>query len=94
VHNSPPSPRHPRARADLTFRPEAGQFALRDPQGTTARCLTLVGALVWTCCDGRHDAEAIAQRVSLALPEAGDPAAVQASVNRLLAQLSQDGMLA
>ncbi len=84
----------PRARPDLTFRPEAGQLALRDRAGAVARRLNLVGALVWTCCDGRHDAEAIARLVVRALPDAGAASAVRADVNRLLDQFSRDGMLA
>jgi hypothetical protein len=94
VHNSPSGARHPRARPDLTFRPEAGQLTLRDRQGATARRLSLIGALVWTYCDGLHDAETIARHVSRDLPEAGDPSAVRASVARLLDQFTQDGMLA
>jgi hypothetical protein len=92
-HSPSPSPR-PRARRDLTFGAEAGQLALRDRAGATARRLSLLDALVWTYCDGRHDVRAIARHVSAALPEAGDHSAVQAAVASLLAQLAREGMLA
>ena len=91
MHNSPPTKHFPRARSDLTFRPVEGQFALTDRAGTQTECLSLVAALVWTYCDGRHDGDAIAKAVARELPDAdGD---VQARVTALLAQFVRQGMI-
>jgi hypothetical protein len=94
VHNFSSTPPRPRARGDLTFGADAGQLALRDRAGATARRLSLLDALVWTYCDGRHDARAIARHVSAALPEAGDDSAIESAVASLLAQFAREGMVA
>jgi Coenzyme PQQ synthesis protein D (PqqD) len=91
VHNSPRTKHYPRARPDLTFRPVEGHFALTDRTGTQTERLSLVAALVWTYCDGRHDPDAIAGAVARELPEAGDD--VQARVTAFLAQFARQGMV-
>jgi hypothetical protein len=83
--------RYPRARADLTFRPGEGHFALTDRAGAQTERLSLVAALVWTYCDGRHAPDAIAEAVARELPEAGDD--VPAHVAALLARFDSQGML-
>ncbi len=82
---------YPRARPDLIFRPVEGHFALTDRAGTQADRLTLVAALVWTYCDGRHGPEAIAEAVARELPEAGDD--LQARVAALLVQFAKRGIV-
>jgi len=91
VHNSPRTKHYPRARPDLTFRPVEGHFALTDRAGVQTERLSLVAALVWTYCDGRHEPDAIAAAVARELPEAGDD--VQARVTALLAQFVSQGMV-
>jgi hypothetical protein len=91
VHNSPRTKHYPRARPDLTFRPVEGHFALTDRAGTQSERLSLVAALVWTYCDGRHDPDAIAEAVARELPEAGND--VPARVTALLAQFARQGMV-
>jgi coenzyme PQQ synthesis protein D (PqqD) len=91
VHNSPRTKHYPRARPDLTFRSVEGQFALTDRAGTHTERLSLVAALVWTYCDGRHDPDTIADAVARDLPEAGHD--VQARVTALLAQFASQGMV-
>jgi hypothetical protein len=87
-------PDRPRARADLTFRPVGSAFALYDRAGRAAQTLNLTAALVWTDCDGRHDAEAIAAAVARDLPDAGGLDAMEHRVALLLAQFAARGMLA
>ena len=82
---------YPRARADLTFRSVEGHFALADRAGAQTERLSLVAALVWTYCDGRHAPDAIAEAVARELPEAGDD--VPAHVAALLARFTSQGML-
>jgi hypothetical protein len=91
VHNSQRTKHYPRARSHLTFRPVEGHFALTDLAGPQTERLTLVAALVWTYCDGRHDPEAIAEAVARELPEAGDD--VRARVTAFLAQVVSQGMV-
>ncbi len=91
MHNSPRTKHYPRARPDLTFRPVEGHFALTDRAGVQTERLSLVAALVWTYCDGRHEPDAIAAAVARELPEAGDD--VQARVAALLAQFVSQGMV-
>jgi hypothetical protein len=91
VHNSPRTKHYPRARPDLTFRPVEGHFALTDRAGAQTERLSLVAALVWTYCDGRHDREAIVEAVARELPEVGDD--VHARVTALLAQFISRGMV-
>jgi Coenzyme PQQ synthesis protein D (PqqD) len=91
VHNSPRTQRYPRARPDLTFRPVEGHFTLTDRTGAQTERLSLVAALVWTYCDGRHDPDTIAEAVARDLPEAGDD--VQARVTALLARFASQGMV-
>ena len=91
MHNSPRTKHYPRARPDLTFRPVEGHFALTDRAGVHTERLSLVAALVWTYCDGRHDPDTIAEAVARDLPEAGDD--VQARVTALLAQFASQGMV-
>ena len=83
--------RYPRARADLTFRPVEGQFALTDRTGCQTDRLTLLAALVWTYCDGRHAPDAIAEAVARELPDA--EADTPARVAALLARFTDQGML-
>ena len=82
---------YPRARADLTFRPVEGHFSLTDRTGAQTEQLSLVAALVWTYCDGRHAPDAIAEAVARELPEAG--ATGPAQVSALLARFASQGML-
>jgi len=92
-----PLPRVLRADETATLIESVDQqtpLALRDRAGATARRLSLLDALVWTYCDGRHDARAIARHVSAALPEAGDDSAIESTVASLLAQLAREGMVA
>jgi hypothetical protein len=91
VHKSPRATHYPRARADLTFRPVAGHFALTDRAGSQTEMLSLVAALAWTYCDGRHAPEAIAEAVARELPEAGED--VQARVTALLARFASQGIV-
>jgi len=91
VHNSPRTKHYPRARSDLTFRPVEGHFALTDRTGAQAERLSLVAALAWTYCDGRHDPDTIAEAVARDLPEAGYD--VPAQVTALLAQFVTQGMV-
>lgn len=91
VHKSPLKPQYPRARPDLTFRPAGGQLALTDRTGTQTERLSLIAALVWTYCDGRHAPETIAAEVARELPDAGED--VQARVSALLAQFASRGIL-
>jgi hypothetical protein len=91
VHNSPRTKHYPRARPDLTFRPVEGSFALTDRAGAQTERLSLVAALVWTYCDGRHDPDAIAEAVARELPEAADD--VQARVTALLAQFARQELV-
>jgi hypothetical protein len=91
VQKSPRRARYPRARADLTFRPIGGQFALTDRAGAQADQLSLIAALVWTYCDGRHAPDAIAEAVARELPEAGED--MPARVAALLARFTSQGML-
>lgn len=93
MQKSTPRRAYPRARADLTFRPVEGQFALTDPTGRRAQLLNLTAALVWTYCDGQHRPEAIAAAIAQALPEAGDRSAVHDRVVSLLDQFASQGML-
>jgi hypothetical protein len=90
VYNSPRTKHYPRARPDLTFRPVEGHFALTDRAGAQTERLSLVAALVWTYCDGRHDRDAIAEAVARELPAASvDVQALRA----LLAQFVRQGMV-
>ena len=82
---------YPRARTDLTFRPVEGQFALTDRAGAQTDRLTLIAALVWTYCDGRHAADAIAEAVARELPDAGED--VPARVTALLARFASQGIV-
>jgi len=91
VQKSPRRSRYPRARADLTFRPVEGQFALTDRTGLQTDRLTLLAALVWTYCDGRHAPGANAEAVARELPDAGDD--TPARVAALLARFTSQGML-
>jgi hypothetical protein len=90
VYNSPRTKHYPRARPDLTFRPVEGHFALTDRAGAQTERLSLVAALVWTYCDGRHDRDAIAEAVARELPDASVD--VQA-LTALLAQFVRQGMV-
>jgi Coenzyme PQQ synthesis protein D (PqqD) len=87
VQKSPRSGHFPRARPDLTFRPVGGDFALTDRAGAQTERLSLVAAIVWTYCDGRHAPEAIAEAVARELPEAAD------DVETLLARFARQGIV-
>lgn len=91
MHKSPRTSSYPRARADLTFRPVDGHFALTDRAGAQADRLTLLAALAWTYCDGRHAPEAIAEAVARELPDAGDD--VRDRVTALLARFASQGIV-
>ena len=91
MHNSPRTNRYPRARADLAFWPTEGHFTLADRTGAQSERLSLVAALVWTHCDGRHDPATIAEAVARELPEAGED--VRDRVSALLAQFVRQGMV-
>jgi coenzyme PQQ synthesis protein D (PqqD) len=91
VQNSPRTVHYPRARPDLTFRPVEGHFALTDRAGAQTDRLTLIAALVWTYCDGRHAADAIAEAVARELPDAGED--VPARVTALLARFASQGIV-
>lgn len=91
MYNSPRTRHYPRARPDLTFRPVDGDFALTDRSGAQTERLSLVAALVWTYCDGRHDPATIAEAVARELPDAGED--VQDRVAALLAQFARQGMV-
>jgi hypothetical protein len=82
---------YPRARTDLTFRPLQGQFALADRAGALSERLSLVAALVWTYCDGRHAPDAIAAAVARELPDAGED--VHQRVRALLDRFASQGMV-
>ena len=90
MQKSPRSARYPRARPDLTFRPADGQLTLTDG-GARSERLSLIAALVWTYCDGRHAPEAIAAAVARELPDTvGD---VEDRVTALLAHFARRGIL-
>jgi hypothetical protein len=91
VHKFPRTALYPRARPDLTFRPVEGHFALADRAGTLSERLSLVAALVWTYCDGRHAPDAIAAAVARELPDAGED--VHERVGALLARFASQGMV-
>ncbi|HKT61112.1 MAG TPA: PqqD family protein [Gemmatimonadales bacterium] len=91
MQKSPRRPRYPRARADLTFRPVEGHFALTDHAGLQTERLTLLAALVWTYCDGRHAPDAIAEAVARELPDAGED--TRARVTALLERFTSQGMV-
>ena len=91
MQNSLRRARYPRARADLTFRPVEGHFALTDRAGAQTELLTLAAALVWTYCDGRHAPEAIAKAIARALPEAAEDASER--VAALLSRFRSKGIL-
>ena len=91
MQNSPRTAHYPRARPDLTFRPVEGHFALTDRAGAQTDRLTLIAALVWTYCDGRHAADAIAEAVARELPDAGED--VPARVTALLARFASQGIV-
>jgi hypothetical protein len=91
VQKSSRASAYPRARPDLTFRPSNGQFTLNDRAGAQADRLSLVAAVIWTYCDGRHAPDAIAEAIARELPEAGND--VPARVASVLARFSSQGML-
>jgi hypothetical protein len=91
VQKSTRTTAYPRARPDLTFRPSNGQFTLNDRAGAQADSLSLVAAVIWTYCDGRHAADAIAEAVARELPDAGED--VPARVTALLARFASRGIV-
>jgi hypothetical protein len=91
VHNLRPTKHYPRARPDLTFQPVEGHFTLTDRADAQTERLSVVAALAWTYCDGRHDRDAIAEAVARDLPGADGDA--QARVTALLAQFVRQGMV-
>ena len=91
MQKSPRTTAYPRARPDLTFRPSDGQFTLNDRAGAQADRLSLVAAVIWTYCDGRHAPDAIAEAIARDFPEVGND--VPARVASVLARFSSQGML-
>ena len=91
MHKPTRTSHYPRARADLTFRPVEGHFALTDRAGVQTEVLSLMAALAWTYCDGRHAPETIAEAVARELPDAGED--VQGRVTALLAGFASRGMV-
>jgi hypothetical protein len=91
VHKLPRTSAYPRARTDLTFRPVEGHFALADRAGALSERLSLVAALVWTYCDGRHAPDAIAAAVARELPDVGED--VHERVSAVLARFASQGMV-
>ena len=91
MQKSPRTPRYPRARPDLTFRPVEGHFALTDRTGAQAERLNLVAALVWTYCDGHHAPDAIAEAVARELPDTDED--VPSRVTALLARFTSQGIV-
>src|SRR5438270_13360436 len=82
----------PLARTDkLTVRAMPDETLVYDLERHKAHCLNRTASLVWEHCDGRHDADGLAELLAreLALPAAEAAAAARLA----LEQLSRRGLL-
>lgn len=68
-----------------------GGLVLFHSQGALILTLNQTGALIWECCDGTHDVEAIAAQLRDVFPEAAD---AERDVRSLLSRLCEAGIIA
>ena len=59
-----------RRREGLLVEPVGGETLVYDLERHRAHCLNPTAALVWSACDGRRDAAAIAREIAREIPEA------------------------
>ncbi len=87
----------PRRKADLQLSdiPATGESILLDPESGKATVLNEMATIVWLLCDGTRDAVAICREIASTRPDLGvDAAALRADVERILAELLAEGVVA
>lgn len=87
-------PSAPRVRDDVVFRALAREWVLYDPKQQELHVLNATAALVWTLCDGDHDATAIAHEIAETLREPPSHDAVQQDVDEAILTFARAGLLA
>ena len=87
-------PRTPHARDDVVFRALAREWVLYDPEQRKLHVLNATAALVWSLCDGDHDAAAIANEIAETLREPPSHDAVRQDVDQAILTFARAGLLA
>jgi PqqD family protein of HPr-rel-A system len=82
----------PNIREDVLSREVEDELLLYDPKSGETLLLNASAAVIADLCDGEHDADAIAQSILEALPDA-DGDLVRADVKKTIDELRDKGML-
>lgn len=84
--------RLPSARPDVVLRRVGNEWVLFDAANDRAHVLNLTAAVVWTYCDGKHAAAAIAEAIGQEIPDAvGAP--IVDDVEAVLRRFADEGLL-
>ena len=82
----------PTARTDVTLRRVGSEWVLFDPRHDRAHVLNLTAAVVWTYCDGLHDAKEMAAAIAEELPDT-TAVAITGDIDQVLHRFSSEGLL-
>jgi hypothetical protein len=83
----------PERREDVIFRSLADEWVAYDPATGMLHVLNLTAALVWSHCDGEHDAGAIVAAVRAAFEPPPDEVRVRRDVGEALGTFARKGLL-